>query len=288
VIRRVVALVAVGVLLAGVDWSALGGSGATSGPSIPTMRGPLIAAHRGGAGLWPENSLTAFKGALALGVDALEFDVHQTADGEVVVIHDAMLDRTTTGVGALRDATRATLATTRLRGRDGAATDEHVPTLAQVLDLAARARVEVLPELKTDETGAPYEGLEARVLAALAARGLSHRAVVQSFDAPTLARVRAQAPAARTMLLASRTRLGAGGISVLDLLRRAADLGATDVGLDRRIVEPSVVAAARAAKLRLAVWTVNDEAELRRMAQLGVDVVMTDRPDVARRVFGRH
>jgi len=103
-----------------------------------------------------------------------------------------------------------------------------------------------------------------------------------------LARVRAQAPSARTMLLASRTRLGAEGISVLDLLRRAADLGATDVGLDHRLVEPSVVAAARAARLRLSVWTVNDEADLRRMGALGVDLVMTDRPDVARRVFGRH
>jgi glycerophosphoryl diester phosphodiesterase len=71
------------------------------------------------------------------------------------------------------------------------------------------------------------------------------------------------------------------------VLRRAADLGATDVGLDRRLVDAGVVAAARRARLRLSAWTVNEEADLRRMRELGVDVVMTDRPDVARRLFNR-
>jgi len=259
---------------------ALAGS-AAAGP------GPLIAAHRGGAKLWPENSLTAFRGALALGVDALEFDVHQTADGEAVVIHDATLERTTTGRGALREATRASLATVRLRGLDDKPTDERVPTLAQVLDLAAPSRVEVWPEIKSDVSGGPYEGLEARVVDALAARGLSRRAVVQSYVPATLTRVRTRAPSVRTMLLMSRTRLGAEGISALDAVRRAAGLGATDIGLDHRLVDARVVAAARAARLRLSVWTVNTEADLLRARELGVDLVMTDRPDVARRLFGR-
>ena len=74
------------------------------------MAAPRIAAHRGGAALWPENSLAAFAGALALGVDLLEFDVHQSADGEVVVIHDATLERTTEGTGAVGDQSAATLA----------------------------------------------------------------------------------------------------------------------------------------------------------------------------------
>jgi glycerophosphoryl diester phosphodiesterase len=274
------------VLVAGLV-IALGGSAAMSAPPKPGSGGPLIAAHRGGAGLWPENSLTAFRGAVALGVDALEFDVHQTADGEAVVIHDPTLERTTTARGELREATRATLATARLRGLDGAPTDERVPTLAAVLDVAARSRVEVWPEIKSDVTGKPYDGLEGRVLEALAARGLSARAVVQSFDAATLGRVRARAPSTRTMLLVSRTRLGAEGISAVDAVRRAAGLHATDVGLDRRLVDEKVVAAARAARLRLTAWTVNDEAGLRAMAALGVDVVITDRPDVARRLFGR-
>jgi glycerophosphoryl diester phosphodiesterase len=271
VIRRVAVA---GALLA------LAGS-ASAGP------GPLIAAHRGGAGLWPENSLAAFRGAIELGVDALEFDVHLTADGEPVVIHDATLERTTTGRGPVRDGTRASLATVRLRGLDGTPTDARVPTLAEVLDVAAPARVEVLPEVKSDVSGAPYDGLEARVLEALAARGLSRRAVVQSFDPTTLTRVLARTPSARTMLLVSRTRLGIEGISAADAVRRAAGLGATDIGLDHRLVDARVVAAARAAGVRLSVWTVNEESDLLRARELGVDLVMTDRPDVARRLFGR-
>jgi len=85
-VRRTIRVVG-GVLLA----LALLASDAGAGPAT------LIAAHRGGAGLWPENSLLAFRSAIALGVDFLEFDLHLTADGEVIVLHDPTLDRTTTG-----------------------------------------------------------------------------------------------------------------------------------------------------------------------------------------------
>jgi len=89
------------------------------------------------------------------------------------------------------------------------------------------------------------------------------------------------------MLLVSRTRLGVEGISAMDAVRRAAGLGATDIGLDHRLVDARVVAAARAARVRVSVWTVNAESDLRRARDLGVDLVMTDRPDMARRLFGR-
>ena len=85
---------------------------------------PLVAAHRGGAALWPENSLLAFRNALSLGVDFLETDVHLTADGEPVILHDPTLDRTTTGTGALGDRRLAELARVRLRAADGTMTLE--------------------------------------------------------------------------------------------------------------------------------------------------------------------
>ena len=89
------------------------------------------------------------------------------------------------------------------------------------------------------------------------------------------------------MLLVSRTRLGVEGISAVDAVRRAAGAGTTDVGIDHHLVDARVVAAARAARVRLSAWTVNAEADLLRMRTLGVDVVMTDRPDLALRLFGR-
>ncbi len=100
------------------------------------MIAPLFAAHRGGALLWAENSLLAFRNALALGADFLELDVHLTRDGEVVVIHDATLDRTTTGTGPVRERTLAELRAVRLKDRGGAVLEESVPTLDQVVALA--------------------------------------------------------------------------------------------------------------------------------------------------------
>jgi len=248
---------------------------------------PLIAAHRGGAALWPENSLLAFRNALALGVDLLELDVHLSADGEVVVLHDATLDRTTTGRGSVREATRAALAPLRLRARDGHVTDEPIPTLAQVLDLAAPARVGVLPEIKVGADGRRYPGIEEKVLALLGARGLLARATVQAFAPETIGRLRELAPGVRAMLLVGRGRVERERATPATAVQWARDAGATDLGIDHRLVDRSVVDAARKASIRLAVWTVNDEADMRRLIDLGVDAIMTDRPDVLRRLPAR-
>ena len=248
---------------------------------------PLVAAHRGGAGLWPENSLLAFRNALALGVDFLEFDVHLTADGEVVVLHDATLDRTTTGRGPVREITLAALAPLRLRARDGHVTDEPMPTLAQVLDLAAPTRVGVLPEIKVGADGRRYPGIEEKVLALVSARGLLARTTVQAFAPETIRRVRELAPGVRTMLLVRRARVDREHATPATAVQWTVDVGATDLGIDYRLVDRSVVDAARKASVRLAVWTVNDEADMRRLIDLGVDAVMTDRPDLMRRLQTR-
>src|SRR5262245_40681936 len=107
-----------------------------------------IAAHRGGARLWAENSLLAFRNAIALGCDLVEFDVHLAADGGVVVVHDATLERTTDGEGAVAACTTADLRRWRLRGPDGRLTDERLPMLDDVLRVAAASRTPLLVEVK--------------------------------------------------------------------------------------------------------------------------------------------
>ena len=131
----------------------------------------LVAAHRGGAGLRPENSLAAFRNAIALGADMLEFDLHLTRDGEVVVMHDPTLDRTTTASGAVRDRTFAGLASARLKARDGTVTDERVPTFAEVLDLARSTSAELLPEIKVGAGGEAYPEIEAKIRRPMMSRG---------------------------------------------------------------------------------------------------------------------
>jgi len=255
----------------------------------PAGSGPatLVAAHRGGAALWPENSLLAFRQALALGVDALEFDLHMTADGEVIVLHDPTLDRTSTARGPVRDLRLAALASVRLLTRDGAVTDEHVPTFAEVLDLVAPTSVELLPEIKIDAKGQRYDGIEEKVLALLQARGLIARATVQAFQPGTIRRLRELEPKARTMFLVARGEVERQRVRPAEAVRRARELGATDLGMNHRLVDAEVLAAARAAGVRLAAWTVNEEADVRRMIDLGVDMVMSDRPDLVKRLRGR-
>lgn len=254
---------------------------AAAGPPVQ------VAAHRGGALLWPENSLLAFRNALALGADLLELDVHLSRDGEVVVIHDPTLERTSTGAGAVAAAGRADLAAARLRGRDGAVTDEPVPTLAQVLDLLGPSRAELLLEIKVDPARQPYPGIEASTLALVRARGLRARTVVMAFEPETLRRVRALDPEIRTTLLVSRGRVERERAGASTVTGWATAVGATSLGIDHRVLDAALVAAARQAGLQLAAWTVNTEPDLRRVLDLGVDIVISDQPDLALRLAGR-
>ena len=229
---------------------------------------PQVAAHRGGAGLWPENSLTAFRGALALGVDLLELDVHLTKDGEAVVIHDPTLDRTTTGRGAVRDHTAAELAAVG------------VPRLREVFELLAGSLAGLLLEVKVGLQGARYPGIEEKVLGLLGEAGVIDRTTIMAFEWDTLERLRALSPTVRlTGLLSRRGAERPGGVRAA--AERLQALGANDLGIERTLLSAEAIAAARATGLTIGVWTVNEPDELQAALASGVDYVTTDRPDLA-------
>jgi glycerophosphoryl diester phosphodiesterase len=269
-----------------------------------------FAAHRGGAALWPENSLLAFRRAIAMGAPLVECDVHLTADGELAVIHDRTLDRTTEGAGPVAERTAAELGALRLRASGagntdrstGALTDERIPMLDALLAVLAPSRAGLLLEIKEPGTfatyerrdgrlvaigGPRYEGLEPRVLSALDRHAMRHRTTVMAFNPDVIRVVRALAPSQRTTLLFARRQLDAAGATVVEALELAAALGVTDVGVEHSLADAALVAAARALGLALGVWTVNDPVLMRRYADLGVDLVTTDRPDMAQQVLGR-
>src|SRR6185503_16517189 len=173
--RQVKGLLLMGLALGGLC-AVLGAVSATAADTIA----PLFAAHRGGAALWPENSLLAFRNALALGADYLEMDVHLSRDGEVMVMHDPTLDRTSTGSGPVR-----------------ALTEEPVPTLERVVALAAAAKRQMLVEIKTDEQRRRYPGIEEKVLAILDRHRFAPSAIVMSFEGDTWRRVRQLRPDVR-------------------------------------------------------------------------------------------
>jgi glycerophosphoryl diester phosphodiesterase len=249
------------------------------------MIAPLFAAHRGGALLWPENSLLAFRNALALGADFLELDVHLTRDGEVVVIHDATLDRTTTGSGPVRERTLAELGALRLKDRVGAVVDERIPTLDQVVALAVAGKRQLLLEIKSDERRQRYPEIEEKVFAVLDRHRFTPATVVMAFEAATWRRLRRVRPDARVAALYSARMLPAPAVSAE--LAALGQAGVVFVGLDQAIVNADVAKQARLAGLTLGVWTVNERDAIARFIEQGVGVVITDRPDLARELLGR-
>jgi glycerophosphoryl diester phosphodiesterase len=250
-------------------------------------------AHRGGAARWPENSLTAFRGAVAAGARLLECDVHLTRDGEVVVIHDPTLDRTTTGKGAIEARTVAEIQQVRLRAKDGGPSDDSVPTLRELLAVAAPAGVTLLVEIKTPGRdvhyvrrdggiravpGRRYPGLEPKVMEALGQAGAA--ALVMAFNPEVLGEIRTIAPQQPTALLVDRQHVLAPGATGVDAVDWTQAAGATFLGLHHSLCDAAVMVAARAAGVLVAVFTVNEETEMTRLVGIGVDAIITDRPEL--------
>jgi glycerophosphoryl diester phosphodiesterase len=264
--------------------------------SGPVAGQPLIAAHRGGAALRPENSLLGFRNALDLGADFLETDVHLTADGEPVILHDPTLDRTTTGTGPVAGRRLADLAPVRLRAADGTPTNEPLPTLVQLLDLlrpppprgegpGMGGSARVLLEIKLDADRRAYPKIEDKILALIRTPGLTDRVLIMAFQLDTLRRIRALDTTIPTVLLISKARMDREGIAAI--VQEARDIRASHLSIDHRAIDPTTIAAARAARLTLAAWTVNAESDMRRVIGLGIDILISDRPELAKRITGR-
>jgi len=232
----------------------------------------LIASHRGGSLEWPENSPTSFRNTAALPVDQVEFDIHPTADGEIVVIHDPTLDRTTNGTGPVATRTLAELRGLTLNGTAG----EHMLTLTELVALFAPTTIALRMEVKYDHEHVPYPGLLERALIVLDAAGMRGRTVVTSFPAATVAQAVATPGLAGAIWLVAppvQDDIGLDGIAAV-----AAAIGARAVGLRENRLDASVNRRLRARGLAVGAWAVNDEAAIRKVLGLGVDVFTTDIP----------
>ncbi len=227
---------------------------------------PVVIAHRGASGTCPENTLAAFRRAAAIGAPMVELDVQLTRDGQVVVIHDLTLDRTTSGTGPVCERTFAEVAALDAGSWFGASfRGERVPSLAQVLDAV---RVAVNVELKA----MGEDGLERSALEVVVAAGALGRVVFSSFDPGSLVRLRAVSPTAEVAVLWDDGPLP-------EALRLAERVRARALHLRNDGVTPEALALAAASRLPVRVWTVNEPAEFHRLAAAGVDGVFTDHPE---------
>lgn len=236
----------------------------------------LIVGHRGGRSVWPENSLGGFRNVVRLPVDAVEFDVHLTKAGELVVIHDATLDRTTESAGIVADLARGGHRDVVLRDSNG----EPVPTIKEVLDILAPTRLELHIEIKSDANHQAYPGIVKAVLTELVRYNLGDRAVLTSFDPGVLEEVRAAVPNGRRLASVDgpwSERLGGFEATV----RRVADL-VDYVAIHKSLMREqwSLITGILPPE-RLAVWTTNEADELKYWLDQPVRSLTTDRPDLA-------
>ncbi len=249
-------------------------------------RRALVFAHRGGAKIGPENTLFAFERGVAVGADGLELDVRFSRDGEVVVMHDATVDRTTSGSGPVRRYTADELrrldaaywfaadGSYPLRGHDIG-----VPRLSEVL--ARFPSASFIIELKENDAE-----LALRTIDLVRQAGATDRVALGSFHARALRAARAYEPRIATGSSRDETRLALYA-SRIGLAPRWARYRAFQVPERRhatRIVSPRFVKHAHAAGIVVQVWTVDLAEDIQRLLSWGVDAIISDRPDVAVKV----
>ncbi|WP_439886321.1 glycerophosphodiester phosphodiesterase [Pseudomonas sp. MBLB4123] len=253
---------------------------------------PLVIAHRGGKGLWPENSLFAFERASALGVDMLEMDLHLSSDGELVVIHDSTLERTTDGQGPVAAQSLAQLQALDAGYRWTADGGESHPYRGQGIRIPSFAEVlERFPDKpKVVEIKVPDVGMEAQLCAMLQAHGQRDLVLVGSFYERSLQLFREHCPGVATSagpgsvrLLVALDWLGLGG--VLSPSYQALQIPERHSGLP--IASASLLHTARERGLNVQLWTINEQPAMRRLLDMGAQGLITDYPDRALQLLDR-
>lgn len=228
---------------------------------------PLVISHAACKGHAPENTLAGIRAALGMGVDAIEIDVHCSADRVPVLIHDATVDRTTDGIGAVADLSLGTLRSLDAGCRvfDGRFWGERIPTLAETLDLT-RGRCLLVIEIKA-------EGIEREVSEVV--RGHADDVMVWSFRPGVVARMRETEPAIPCARLSPPIE-GTPDALFAETLRA----GAQAVSVYHSSVDDALVRAAALRGLSVYSWTADDPTDHRRLATAGAAGIVSNVPDM--------
>lgn len=230
---------------------------------VKEERAVVITAHRGAGYLEPENTLRALQRALELGVDQIEIDAQLTRDGHLILMHDPTVDRTTNGIGKVEDLTLE-----EIRQLD-AGLGERVPTLAEALELVCgRAILQI--ELKGAGTALP-------VVRTVEAAGRERDVILTSFVHQWLIQTRQLNPRISTGALWGRLPS--------DAVQQTRRIGAQALHVWYEHIDHRLVAEAHEQGLLVRAWNPNQPEEMRRLIELGVDAIGSDRPDMLLDVY---
>src|SRR5256885_542465 len=228
----------------------------------------LVIAHRGASGHAPENTLAAFRRAVALGATFIETDLQLSRDARFVAIHDDTVNRTTNGRGKVHDLSRADLRQLDAGSWFGSEyLGERIPTLEEILEFSKKNDIVFYLELKP---GGSWGG-EHALVGALRESGEIPRTIVISFDAAILESLRRIEPTMMTGLLYEG--------QVEKPVEKAVEVGARQLAVRGDMVTPVLLAEARKKDLQVVCWTVNHPAHMRLLMDAGVDGIMSDYPD---------
>ncbi len=233
-----------------------------------------VIGHRGAAGYAPENTFAAFDQGLAMGVDGVETDLRATRDGVIVLLHDATVDRTTNGTGAIADLTWEEVeqldAAAKFEGGKHAFGVQRIPRLEAFLDRYG-GRTTFRLEIK-------QRGIELAALRAVRARRLLEATVFTSFQIEALKAIRRAAPEAQLAYLSSASTFDE------QVIEMALQAGANEVAPRAALLTPRMVERAREAGLRVWAWGVKDRETLRQAVAAGIGGCTLDYPDWANEV----
>ncbi|NLL43882.1 MAG: glycerophosphodiester phosphodiesterase [Firmicutes bacterium] len=229
----------------------------------------IVMAHRGFSSKAPENTMAAFTLALDAGAEGIELDVHLTKDGEVVVIHDHTLARTTNGTGLVADLTLAELQeldaglwfSPEFKG-------ERLPSLREVLELLKEHNVLLNVETKA---ALGYEQLNEKLASLLDEYAMWEKTIISSFNHYALVHIKTIRPQARTGILYN--------CGLVNPWEYAKSIGATALHPYYLTIVPELVQAAQQHGMMVNVWTVDEEVDIERVSLAGVDAIITNVPD---------
>lgn len=237
---------------------------------------PLVLGHRGASKHAPENTIAAFRLAMESGADGIELDVQLTRDGQVVVMHDSQVDRTTQGRGCLADLTLAEIQGLDVRSIFGPVyLKERVPSLEQVFQALGS---EPVYDLEIKNFFAPGNGLEKKVIALIHRYGLENRVLISSFNPASVRIFRRELPEAPAMLLLLG---GAAGWVEIKMLGRWTSPGL--VGLFHNELAGRL--RSKLGDCQVMVWGPENPHEVRQAVQSGTIGIIVDDPGMARKAL---